>query len=127
MFASLLKYFPLIIILYTAFEINTMWTEHQEFLEGKQGAVPALQNRINRLKRDRKEVDTFMKDIESAKQRIEQVALEVETLQKKLPSNISDPENLSLFQGFADDLNVKGVSIIPGGEENNGFYFKKRY
>lgn len=127
MFASLLKYLPLFIILYSAYEIHLNWTEHQEILEGKQGAVPALQNRINRLKRDRKEVDTFMKDIESAKQRIEQVALEVETLQKKLPSNISDPENLSLFQGFADDLNVKGVSIIPGGEENNGFYFKKRY
>jgi len=127
MFAKLMKFMPLIIILYSAYELNNLWTEHEELLLSKQGAIPAIQNRITKFKRERKEVDTYMADIESAKKRIELVAQEVESLQKKLPSNISDPENLAMFQGFTDNLNIREVSIVPGQEENLGFYFKKRY
>ena len=127
MFAKLMKYMPLIIILYSGYELNNLYTEHEELLTSKQGAIPAIQNRINKYKRDRKEVETYMADIESAKKRIELVAQEVESLQKKLPSNISDPENLAMFQGFTDNLNIREVSIVPGQEENFGFYFKKRY
>tara|TARA_R110002049_G_scaffold227376_5_gene399585 strand:+ start:913 stop:1533 length:621 start_codon:yes stop_codon:yes gene_type:complete len=127
MFAKLMKYLPIMIILYSLFDLNTLWTEHQELVESKQGVVPAIQNRIAKLKKERKEVDTFMADIESAKKRIELVAQEVESLQKKLPSNISDPENLAMFQGFTDNLNIRDVSIVPGPEENLGFYYKKRY
>lgn len=127
MFAKLMKYMPLIIILYSAYELNNLYSEHEELLLSKQGTIPAIQNRINKLKRERTEVDTYMADIESAKKRIELVAQEVESLQKKLPSNISDPENLAMFQGFTDNLNIREVSIVPGQEENLGFYFKKRY
>ncbi len=122
-----MKYLPLFLILYSAYELNNLYTEHAELVESKQGTIPVIQNRINKLKRDRKEVDTYMADIESAKKRIELVAQEVEALQKKLPSNISDPENLAMFQGFTDSLNIRDVSIVPGQEENLGFYFKKRY
>lgn len=127
MFAQLLKYLPLLIILYAGYEINTLYTEHQEMLESKQGAIPAIQTRINRYERERKEVESFMADIEAAKKRIELVAQEVEALQKKLPANIPDSENIAIFQGITDSLNIKDVSISPGSEENNGFYFKKSY
>lgn len=127
MFAQLLKYLPLLIILYAGYGINTLYTEHQEMLESKQGAIPAIQGRINRLERERKEVESFMADIEAAKKRIELVAQEVEALQKKLPANIPDSENIAMFQGITDSLNIKDVSISPGSEENNGFYFKKSY
>ena len=127
MFAKLMKYLPLFLILYSAYDLNNLYTEHSELVENKQGTLPAIQNRINKFKRERKEVDTYMADIESAKKRIELVAQEVEALQKKLPSNISDPENLAMFQGFTDSLNIRDVSIVPAQEENLGFYFKKRY
>lgn len=122
-----MKYMPLIIILYSAYELNTLYSEHEELVISKQGTIPAIQARINKFKRERTEVETYMADIESAKKRIELVAQEVESLQKKLPSNISDPENLAMFQGFTDNLNIRDVSIVPGQEENLGFYFKKRY
>ena len=127
MFAQLLKYLPLLIILYSGYEINNLYTEHQEIIESKQGAIPAIQARINRFERERTEVESFMADIEAAKKRIELVAQEVEALQKKLPANISDTENIAIFQGITDGLNIKDVSISPGLEENNGFYFKKNY
>jgi len=127
MFSKLIKYLPLIIILFAAYEINTLWTEHQELLESKQGAIPAIQNRIARFKREQKEVESFMADIEAAKQRMELVAQEVEALQRKLPANISDTENIAMFQKIIEDLNIRDVNISPSGEENHGFYFKKRY
>lgn len=122
-----MKYLPLIIIAYSAYELNGLWSEQQELIGNKQASIPAIKARIARVKKERTEVDTYMADIESAKKRIELVAQEVESLQKKLPSNISDPENLAMFQGFTDNLNIREVSIVPGQEENLGFYFKKRY
>ncbi len=127
MFAKLMKYLPLIIILYTANDLYTRWTEHQEILENKQNSIPIMEGQIARYKREQQAVESYMKDIEAAKQRIELVAQEVETLQRKLPANISDPENLGMFQDFASSLNIRDVSITPGREENLGFYFKKNY
>src|SRR5690606_27262512 len=122
-----IKYLPLIIIIYSGYDLYTLQEEHTELVESKRQSIPAIENRIRRLKKERTEVDSYMSDIESAKKRIELVAQEVESLQKKLPSNISDPENLAMFQGFTDNLNVRDVSVVPGQEENLGFYFKKRY
>lgn len=113
--------------MYAGNDLYNLWNEHQETLENRQNAIPNLETQINRLKRERKEVDTYLKDIESAKQRIELVAQEVEALQRKLPINISDPENMSMFQELADGLNLRNVSISPGREENLGFYYKKVY
>jgi Tfp pilus assembly protein PilO len=127
MLEKLMKYLPIIIILYSGYDLYTLHLEHEELLDSKQQTVPAIENRIRRLKKERKEVDSYMADIESAKKRIELVAQEVESLQRKLPSNISDPENLAMFQGFTDNLNIRDVSVVPGPEENLGFYFKKRY
>lgn len=122
-----MKYLPMIIILYSGYDLYSLHEEHTEIIESKLQSIPAIENRIRRLKKERKEVDSYMTDIESAKKRIELVAQEVESLQRKLPSNISDPENLAMFQGFTDSLNIRNVSIVPGQEENLGFYFKKRY
>jgi hypothetical protein len=77
MFEKLMKYLPMLIILYAGNEVYTLWVEHTENLENRQNAIPNLETRIARLKRERKEVDTYMQDIESAKKRIELVAQEV--------------------------------------------------
>lgn len=127
MFAKLMKYLPLLIILYAANDIYTRWSEHQEILENKRNSIPILEGQIVRYKKEKEAVESYMKDIEAAKQRIELVAQEVEALQRKLPANISDPENLGMFQDFANSLNIRNVSITPGREENLGFYFKKNY
>lgn len=127
MFEKLMKYLPTILIFYSLYDLYSLHEEHTELLDSKRQSIPAIENRIRRLKKERKEVDSYMADIESAKKRIELVAQEVESLQRKLPSNISDPENLAMFQGFTDNLNIRDVSVVPGQEENLGFYYKKRY
>lgn len=99
--------------------------EEQKVL--KQDRIPALENKIRKSKKQKKQLAQYFKDIEKAKERIEKVAEEVEALQKKLPNNISDTQNLELIKGVAEGLNIKNVFLTPGNEENKGFYLTKRY
>ncbi len=116
-----------IIILWVSFNLYLLFMEKQEELVAKQDRIPVLESNINRSKRKKKQLQQYFKDIEKAKGRIEMVAAEVEALQKKLPSNISDTENLELIKGVAEGLNIKNVFLTPGNEENKGFYMVKRY
>lgn len=89
--------------------------------------VPGLEGKLAARKKEKRELKNYYKDIDEAKQRIELVASEVEKIQKKFPSEISDTENLSLIKNSAESINIKNVFLNPGVEENKGFYFIKKY
>jgi Tfp pilus assembly protein PilO len=123
----ILKQFHWLIIGWTAWTVFEIWTLHNEEVLLLQEQIPVIEQRIVRKTKERSDLKNYFKDIEEAKQRIELVAQEVERVQRKLPSEISDTENLSLFKKVADGLNIKNVYLAPGIEENKGFYFVKRY
>ena len=54
------------------------------------------------------------------KKNIERVALEVEKVQKRLPTDIADSENLKLIEDIAQKINLKEVFITPESEVNKG-------
>jgi Tfp pilus assembly protein PilO len=121
---SKLHYF---IIIYLAFGVYTKWVEHNEKIESELGQVPVMQNKIRKAKKEKKQLRTYLKDVESAKGRIELVASEIEKLQKKLPDTIDDTKNLSKIKKIADQINVKNVYLTPLDEITKGFYIAKRY
>lgn len=89
--------------------------------------IPVLNQRIAKAQREKRQIKEYLRDIEKAKQNIEIVAKEVETLQRKLPETIKDAENLAMIKEIAEGLNIKNIYLSPGIEENKGFYFTKRY
>lgn len=92
-----------------------------------EGQVPALTAKINKNKREKKQLRAYLKDVEAAKERIELVAQEVEKIQKKLPDTVDDTKNLSLLKSLAEKLNIKSIYLTPLDEITKGFYIAKRY
>lgn len=102
---------------------DTFTTKKQEIAN----QIPVINQRIAKAEREKKQIKEYLRDIEEAKNNIELVAKEVESLQKKLPETIKDAENLGLIKSIAEGLNIKNIYLSPGIEENKGFYFAKRY
>ncbi|MDC1173808.1 type 4a pilus biogenesis protein PilO [Bacteriovoracaceae bacterium] len=116
-----------LIFLLTAFQCFTVYEEQNEKLVNLQNSIPAIQGQLAKEKREFKQIKSYFKDIEEAKKNIELVAIEVEKLQKKLPSQVDDTVNLSLFRQVSEKLNMKSVNLQPSIENNRGFYFAKEY
>jgi len=124
---KVLQYVWIGILGYGGFLLYGAWMEHTEVITSIEQRIPAIEGKIRRAKKEKKQIKTYLRDIEEAKQNIEIVAMEVEKLQKKLPETIRDAENLGLIKKLAESLNIKNIFLSPGIEENKGFYFTKRY
>ncbi len=89
--------------------------------------IPAVTAKINKSKREKKQLTAYLKDVEAAKERIELVAQEVEKIQRKLPDTVDDTKNLSLLKNLAEKLNIRSIYLTPLDEITKGFYIAKRY
>lgn len=124
---KLFKNLHLILFLYTGFVLFTKWEEHQIIIEQLDTQIPVLEGNIRDAKREKRDLENYVKDIDEARNRIELVALEVEKTQQQLPSEISDAQNFSIIREAAESLNIREVSITPSEEVLRGFYYAKTY
>lgn len=116
-----------VIIFIALFDAGVFYFDHQEKVVSIESELPIIQARLKDKTKKAKQLKTFLKDIEAAKERIEIVALEVEKIQKKLPNIISDTENLGTIKNIAEDLNIKNIFLTPSVEVRKGFYITKKY
>lgn len=117
----------LLIIAYGAAMFYLSYDEHNTALEELRAEAPALEAKIRKEKKKAKEIQKFNKDIERSKAEVEFVTQEVEKLQRLLPSELSDNENINLLKSFADEVNLKNVEVSPVGDESRGFYIVRSY
>lgn len=117
----------LLILAYGAWNIWVAYEEHTTRMKEISDSIPQIQSQINRARKEKKQIRFYLRDIEEAKKNIELVAQEVEKLQKKLPEAIKDTENLGYLKDLADGLNIKKIYLSPGTEQNQGFYYTKKY
>ena len=115
------------VFMYAIFLGYDMYTVHEEALLNLNQRIPVIDVNLRKARKKVSDLKKYFKDIEEAKRNIERVALEVEKVQKRLPSDIADSENLKLITDIADKLNVKSVFIKPQLEIDKGFYFIKNY
>ncbi len=119
--------------LHIFFFLYVVWQGYEIYLEQSnelnllKERLPGIQNNISREQTKKSRTKEFLKDVDEAKTRIETVAAEVEKLQRQLPADVSDPENLGLIKGIAEQMNIKNVILAPGEEEDKGFYLIKHY
>ncbi|EQC47004.1 pilus assembly protein, PilO [Bacteriovorax sp. BSW11_IV] len=124
---ALIKNLHIFLFAYFAYQ---GWLKYNEIVERKvqiQEKEPVIRARIGKLKRQKKEINDFLLSIAEAKKRIELVATEVEKIQKKLPTAISDAQNLEFIKKVAEGLNIKNIYLSPRDEKNEGFYITKKY
>ena len=124
---SLISKIHYFIFIYLAFGVYTHWLENNEKIESELAQVPVIQNKIRKAKKEKKQLNSYLKDVEAAKGRIELVAKEIENLQKKLPNTIDDTKNLSNIKNIAEQINIKNIYLTPLDEIDKGFYMAKRY
>ena len=117
----------ILVVAYTAFEIYTKYEEFQQRVKEKTSNIPQLKATIAKNKKKLRDLEKYFTDIEEAKQRIKKVASEVEAIQRKFPSTISDSEYLGVMSSLAESLNIKNLQLIPNREVDRGFYFTKQY
>lgn len=109
---------------YTAFEkYQAVETEKQDTLQVIQG----IEAKIQRNRREKRKIAKYLKNINTKKQEIEQVAIQIEKVQRRLPSVIADSENITFIRGISDSLKIRKVNINPGSEVESGFYVTKNY
>ncbi len=121
---SKLHIFFFLYVLWQGYEV---YNEQSAELNMLKERLPGIENNISREQKKKARTKEFLKDVDEAKTRIEVVAAEVEKLQRQLPADVSDPENLGLIKGIAEAMNIKNVILAPGEEEDKGFYLIKHY
>ena len=116
-----------IIIAYALYGMGMYAYDQETVISEIHTKQEAQKQDLEKAKKSKKEIDTFKRNIDDAKSRIERVAKEIEKTQQLLPSEVSDTENISLLRKMAEDINIKEVSILPDKDDNRGFYIARRY
>lgn len=124
---KLLKNIHWFIILVALFNMGQYAYEQTEKINELKTQQEQQRQALAKAKKTKKEIASFYKDIDEAKNRIERVAQEIEKTQQLLPSEVSDTENITLLRRMAEDVNIKEVSIMPEGDDDRGFYIARRY
>ncbi len=103
------------------------YVSFSETYEQEEANIPQLESSIARKKNELKQVENYVKDVESAREKIEKVAQGIEQLQKQLPTEAADSENLDIISNISTKLNLKSVQLSPQDEQLMDFYIIKRY
>lgn len=117
----------LAIIFFALFGVYEQYEETQTNIENLQQNIEGVRNGIEKAKKERIKIDDYLKNIDIKKNEIEEVAQQIEKLQKKLPNKATDSENVSLIRRAADNLKIRDIEVNPSVEVENGFYIAKSY
>lgn len=124
---KILGYVHFLLIGWALWSAWTVYEQHLLKMEELEGALPPIEANIAKSKRQLVSLKKYYKDVEAAKERIDLVAKQVEDLQKQLPNEISDTQNLHFFSELARTLNMRDVYLNPDREDIHGFYITKEY
>ena len=127
MIKKLIQNIWILLLGYIIYNVYFHYTDHQEKMLSTTESIPGIKSRIVKNKQKIKELEGYFNDIDSAKERIERVAGEVEKIQRKFPSEIVDSFYISALMEFSKTLNMKKVEVRSGKEENKGFYYVKDF
>jgi Tfp pilus assembly protein PilO len=116
-----------IIVLYALYGLYVSYDEHSIQMEAFQQQIPPMQEEIERVKKKLKEIDEFKKESEASKVRVEQVAKNIESVQRQLPPETNEGQILNFFNGEAKLLNIKDVSISAGSENSSQLTIGKEF
>jgi len=107
--------------------IFSTYTDHQDQMEKAKADLVAEETSLSTKRADYKNLEAYSKDIDRARADLELARDAIEKMQKQLPSEVSNTENLEILQNIAAALNIKNISLNPGDEVAYDFYLTKNY
>jgi type IV pilus assembly protein PilO len=124
---AIFKNLHLFILIYAAVMIYQKYDENQKTNLEMQEKQPQIQSQIQKERKEKQNLEKYFKDIQDAKERIELVAQKLEKLQRQLPEEVSDAENLNIVRNIAEAVNMKNIILSPGEDKIVDFYIAKDY
>ena len=117
----------ILIILYALYGVWVYWDEHSIAMEEMTMQSQGLDNEIEMNKKRLSEVQEFIKKRDEYKLRVEEVAKNIEAVQRQLPAEIVDNQIIEFFKKELTSLNVKEANVTPGGEKTSTYFISKDY
>lgn len=115
------------IILYGLYGAWVLYDEHDVQMQDIAARGSGLDGEIATAEKKVKEIQEFSRKTDEYKTRVEEVAKNIETVQKQLPAETNDTQILSFFQTEINALNIKDANFTPGKEEKSTYYISKEY
>lgn len=123
----LIKYIHFFVILYAVWSFSELFNQHEEKLANLNAELQGQQSLVAKTEVKLKKIAEFKKKVGNFKERVREITIQIEKVQKQLPADVNDTEVQQLVGGIAKDLKIKNPAPSPGKEEPNGFYFAKNY
>ena len=115
------------ILIYSIYSVYDSYATKEQRKNEIMQEISQLSTKIQKQRRQIKLIQEYQKDIEAKKNEIEEVAVQIENLQKRFPREVSDPENIKIIKELSDALKIRDLNITPEQDIVNGFYIVKRY
>lgn len=116
-----------LILLYGLYGAWVMYDEHDVALADIVTRGSGLDEEIEKAQKKVKEIQEFSRKTDEYRIRVEEVAKNIESVQKQLPAETNDTQILSFFQNEINSLNIKDANFTPGKEEKSTYYISKEY
>jgi Tfp pilus assembly protein PilO len=116
-----------LIILYVLWGAYEKWEEHTAALEAIVAAIPGIEAEINENAQKVAEIEEFTKKADEYKLIVEEVARNIETVQKQLPAEINDSQIMGYFNQEFELMNIRDPQITPGREDTSVYLISKDY
>jgi Tfp pilus assembly protein PilO len=115
------------ILLYGLYGLWVLYDEHTIQLEEVISRGAGVDEEIVKAQKKVAEIQDFVKKTDEYKLRVEDVAKNIETVQKQLPAETNDTQILTFFQSEINSLNIKDANFNPGKEDKSTYYISKEY
>lgn len=128
MLQKIANHIHLLIFGYTLWIGWNMYEAHQANLVRYKSEFKKKTAELKKRKKELEVVKKFEGQREEAQAQFAEVEAEFEVIRKKLPSDLDNIGNKSLFIKIADKLNITEPALEDRlKEDNKGFYFLKKY
>ncbi len=117
------KFVHIFALLYVVYNTYSIYDEISHKREAIDQQLAEAKQEKEAKEKEYNELQSFVKDVDAAKENIKKVADELEALRRKLPSDNSDVATIEVIQKIVKDINLQEVDLKPEpNEQNMGFY-----
>lgn len=117
------KFVHIFALLYAIYSVYTVYSTISTERDSVDQELATAQQEKESKEKEYNDLQSFVKDVDAAKENIKKVAEELDALRRKLPSDNSDVATIEVIQKIVKDINLQDVDLKPEpNEQNMGFY-----
>jgi Tfp pilus assembly protein PilO len=115
------------VVAWTLWGVWEKYETHSEAVSSLENSIPGIKAEIEENTKKVAEIENFTQKANDYKVIVEEVARNIETVQKQLPADINDSQIMSYFNQEFELMNIRDPQITPGKEEPSTYLISKDY